>query len=180
MRRRERLVRGERGFTLIEMLAASIIAIFLAGSLSVALWQLNRMTHYNQDSLSLSQQLQIASTLLNRDAVSASSWTVSEGEETKTLTLEVPIFAFGEETDPVTRTVRYTYTSTAEGPMAHTLTRGDDLSGEAPEVVARYLQAIDFDPSWAVSSTLWMTLTAAIHDQSRSMALMYFRRAQDE
>ena len=156
----------EGGFTFLESMLSTAISALCLGAVVVAIFQINSLTCQQQDSLTLSQQLQNVATLLNHDVVSAASGTVS----TESLTLQIPTYTFGEETGPVTRTIVYT----CSGPASEkTMTRDD---GGGSTIIARHLESVDFG-SWG--NTLQITVTAVIRDQSCSTTLTFDRRPSD-
>lgn len=155
------------GFTFLESMLSTAISALCLGAVLVAIFQINSLTCQQQDSLTLSQQLQNVATLLNHDVVSAASGMVS----TESLTLQIPTYTFGQPaTDPVTRTVVYT----CSGPASEkTMTRDD---GGGSTTIARHLESVDFG-SWG--NTLQITVTAVIRDQSCSTTLTFDRRPSD-
>ena len=164
------LRRGQAGFTLVESMLATAISALVMGAVVMMLYQFNDLTRLHQDSLTLNHQLQSVSTVLNRDVVSAVSGTVV-GEAsalTKTLTLEIPSYDFGQLTDPVTHTVEYTYSATAG-----TLVRQSD---EGAVVVGRNISAVDFGPAGEIGVTYPLTVTTSVRDQTRVLQLTLFRR----
>lgn len=165
-----RSLRGQGGFTLIESMMATAISALVMGAVVMMLYQFNDLTRLHQDSLTVNHQLQSVGTVLNRDVVSAAGGVVvgAGGAATKTLTLEIPSYAFGQLTDPVTYTVVYTY-STAD----QTLVR----QGEAGVLtVGRQISAVDFGPEGEIAATYALTVTSTIRDQTRVMPLTLHRR----
>jgi prepilin-type N-terminal cleavage/methylation domain-containing protein len=165
-----RLLRGQGGFTLVESLLATAIGALVMGAVVMTLYQFNTLPRLHQDSLTVNHQLQSVGTVLNRDVVSAAGGVVvgAAGATTQTLTLQIPSYAFGELTDPVTHTVVYTY-SAADG----TLVRQDDAGAVT---VGRQISAVDFGPEGEIAATYALTITSTIRDQTRVMPLTLHRR----
>ena len=159
-------IKGERGFTLLEMGMSTAIGALITGVLVMALYQFNNLTRVHQNILTLSQQMQSAASMLNHDVVSAASGVVS-GE---TLTLQVPAIIFGSET-PITKTITYDF-----APAKGTLTRGD---GSTAVIIARDLSDVDFGPEGAISSIVMITVTADLRGESETTTLLFKRRPAD-
>ena len=171
MRGVRQALRGERGLTLIELLAATGIGVLIMGVLGTVFFQFTNMTLLQQDSLTLNHQLQSATSVLSRDVVSAQSGTATDGAPTKTLTLRTPVLTFGQADEPVTRIITYTC-STGDGILWR-----EEASG--PMVVARHIESVDFGPSGPVGTMVHIVITATIRSESRSATLELRRRSSD-
>jgi prepilin-type N-terminal cleavage/methylation domain-containing protein len=163
-----RILRQERGFTLIETLLATAISALLISSLGMTIYQMSHLTRMQQDALSTNHALQGAMSMLNRDVVSAATGRV----QGNTLTLHAPTYVFGQAGTPVTRTVTYTLSSAS-------LVRSD---GQSAVTVARNVQSIQYGPldptTGAITTTLNVTLTVQLRDQVRTATVSFQRRPQ--
>jgi prepilin-type N-terminal cleavage/methylation domain-containing protein len=166
--RRLRSLRGQAGFTFLEsLLSLAIGGLIISGIISV-LFQINVLTRTQQDTLTVQTQIQNALSMLNHDLVSASQGTVTLGDEGAQLVITQPEYTFGEEGDPVSTVVTYTFASGI-------LTRA---SGGQELVVARALQSVDLGAAGALPQTVQITLLAQVRDRSYSRTLVVDRRAQ--
>ena len=157
------------GFTLIEMMLSTAISALILGALVVMLYQFNSLTRLQQDSLTLSQQLQTAGVLLNRDVVGASQGTFSNN----TLTLSIPSYTFGQTGEAQMITITY-------GLAGDTLVRTTAGAGGSGAVtVARHISSWQIEPlqDGQISTTVRITLNSALARRgSRSMTITITRR----
>ncbi|HHX66030.1 MAG TPA: hypothetical protein GX702_14210 [Chloroflexi bacterium] len=165
MNRRRRLAR-EDGITLLEMLIATAIGTVVLSVVVMALYQFGGLSRLHQDTLTLSQQTQSVSTLLNRDVAGAMSGLVDE--EGQRLTLEIPGYPFGQVVPAEIRQVVYRY-----DPDARVLLRDD---GDGAWVIGRQIEAIDFGEDGPVGDTLIVEMTTLLPGQSRTLTLSFNRR----
>jgi len=155
---------GEVGISLVEILIVGAISAVVIAVAGTALFQFNRLTRLQQDALTLDHQLQKAAALLGHDLIA-----VAEGvAATDVLTLTVPVHTFGLAETPTPLTITYS----VEG---DTLIRDD---GSDRLVVARYLDDVDFSPG-PISTTLTLTLTVALREESRTATWAFSRRPSD-
>jgi len=155
---------GEVGISLVEILIVGAISAVVIAVAGTALFQFNRLTRLQQDALTLDHQLQKAAALLGHDLIA-----VAEGvAATDVLTLTVPVHTFGLAETPTPLTITYS----VEGDM---LIRDD---GSDRLVVARYLDDVDFSPG-PISTTLTLTLTVALREESRTATWAFSRRPSD-
>jgi prepilin-type N-terminal cleavage/methylation domain-containing protein len=169
MKKRMLLGTGQNGFTLVETMISTAITALLLGALVVMLYQFNNLTRLQQDSLTLSQQLQTAGVLLNRDVVGASEGTF----DGTTLTLNIPSYPFGQTGSAQVTTVTY---SLVGGNLVRT-TSG--AGGSSSVTVARHISSWQIEPlqGTLISTTVRITLTSALARRgSRSMTLTITRR----
>ena len=157
-----------RGFTLIEVLLATSVGAMVTGALVVSLYQVSEVTRGFQDTMNASGQLQSVTSVLNRDAMAAY---YSEIVAPNELVLEIPEYAFGEDSDAVTHEVTYEFK--ADG----TLARTEDGSGET--VVGRNLVSVVFSATQGIDSTGIITamITAEDHGYQDQATLVFRQRA---
>lgn len=172
--------RGERGFTLVEFTLATAIGALIAGTLVVILFYFNDLTTRYQDSLTVSNELQRAASLLNHDVVNA-----AEGE-VKADTLELVIYrleegAFGDvNATPVPITVTYASRPLSSGQMYELVRDGQTIARQIPEPVG-------FAPAGPVSETTQITVTITTmvdrpgedYDQDTTAELVFYRRPSE-
>ncbi|HUV95594.1 MAG TPA: type II secretion system protein [Anaerolineae bacterium] len=155
---------GEVGISLVEILIVGAISAVVIAVAGTALFQFNRLTRLQQDALTLDHQLQKAAALLGHDLIA-----VAEGvAATDVLTLTVPVHTFGLAETPTPLTITYSVEN-------DTLIRDD---GSDRLVVARYLDDVDFSPG-PISTTLTLTLTVALREESRTATWAFSRRPSD-
>ena len=131
-----RLVAGEAGLTLVELLAGLGISIFVLAFVGTAVFQFYRVTGWGNDRMLLASNLQTAQLWLGRDAVQATSF--ATGTSPVYGTLSIPTGG-----SPIQ--IQYSYDSAAQ-----TLVR-TDASG--PQMVARDI-ANESDVSFNLSGRL--------------------------
>jgi type II secretory pathway pseudopilin PulG len=165
--RTRRCTRGEWGFTLLEMLAAMAIGVFVMGGLVTIVYQLSRVTVEGQSELRAQHQLQNVASWLNRDVVAASQGVAGS----TTLTLTQNYYTFGQDEIASCRTVGYTF-SEEEG----TLTRTEDGSSQ---VIGRRINSVSIVPLGPIVDTVAVTITAAYLDGERTSALKFDLRAAE-
>jgi competence protein ComGC len=78
-------VRKENGATLVELLVAMSISVLVFGVITTALVQFMLVTRWGNSQLQISNDFQVASLWLGRDALESSSFTVGTGTEYGTL-----------------------------------------------------------------------------------------------
>ncbi|MCD6519404.1 MAG: prepilin-type N-terminal cleavage/methylation domain-containing protein [Anaerolineae bacterium] len=161
----------EEGFTFVESMLATAIGAILISTVVVLLFQFNSLTRLQQDSMVLNHQLQDMATALGNDITSAITGTVENEAQSKTLSLQIPTYTFGQATDPVTRTVVYTYSEPQK-----TLLRTE---GSNSMTIARYISSLDFGPSGPVGEKVCITVTVSLRGQSRSTAFEFYRRPSE-
>ncbi|MHB1296727.1 MAG: PulJ/GspJ family protein [Anaerolineae bacterium] len=155
------LPKEERGFTMLELLLVVGISSIIMSGLVMALYQMNRVTRLQHDSLTANHQIQSASVMLNRDVVGAVSGSVSGS----TLTLAIDEHTAGSLAAPTTHTVTYTYDA-----GTGRLTRQED--GQST-VVASNLSSVSF--TWNATS-VEVGLTSDVNGEERSTTLLLDRR----
>lgn len=161
--------RSERGFTLVELVIAMAIGGLLLGVVTTMLLQINLLTSIHQESLRLSHELQQAASMLNRDVVGAAAGEVQTAEGGVTLTLDIlSIPAFGTGDEPITNTVRYTYSAADQ-----TLRRADSAGSR---IISRQISALELAPTGTITSSLQVTMTVAGRGQEQQMTLELYRR----
>lgn len=165
---RNRRFGDEGGFSLLETLLASAISAMVMGAVVASIFMFNRLSIAQQDSLSVSHQMQQATSMLNHDVVSASSGTISEEGDDRSLSLLVPEYVYGASEEPVTKTVSYDYAADAG-----TLTRDE---GSGAMEIARHLSSLDFGPSGEISTTVRITVGASRGDSVKEARLILYRR----
>ncbi len=163
MRPNNGLGHGDEGFTLVETVMATAIAALLLSTLGVAIYQFSAVTRLHSSALTVSQQVQTAAIMLNRDVVGAASGVVGADD---TLTLYVPSYAFGELTDPITHTISYAMDG-------QNLVRSDD---QGDVVVARHVSDVSFGDPGPVGPTVQVTVLVASEGRQHSATLQFHRR----
>ncbi|MFO7917104.1 MAG: prepilin-type N-terminal cleavage/methylation domain-containing protein [Anaerolineae bacterium] len=170
------VARDERGFTLIEFTLATAIGALITGTLVVTLFYFNDLTTRYRDSLSVSNELQRAASLLNHDVVNA-----AEGE-IEADALELVIYgleegAFGDAgATPVPITVTYALQPSSD--QMYNLVR------DGQTIARRIADPAGFSPVGAVSETsqITVTITTAVdrpgedYDQDTTAELVFHRR----
>ena len=146
--------RGEIGITLIEILVVGAISAVVTALAGTTLFQFNKLSRLQYDALTLDHQLQKANALLGHDVIAATEGTVAGSA----LTLTVPVHTFGLADDPTPLTITYSIES-------DTLVR-DDGSGSL--TVARYLDDVDFGDDGALATTVDVTITVTVREESRT------------
>ncbi|MHB0859122.1 MAG: PulJ/GspJ family protein [Anaerolineae bacterium] len=157
----QRLRQEEQAYTLLEMLMVLGISTIILSGLVSALYQMNRVTRLQHDSLVVNHQMQSASIMLNRDVVGAVSGEVNGS----TLTLQVDEHAAGSLAAPTTHTITYTFDAGSGA-----LTR--QANGQST-VVARHLTAVSY--TWNATS-VEISLVANVRGETRSTTLLLNRR----
>ena len=71
--------RGEKGATLVEMLVAMSISVLVFGVITTALVQFMLVSRWGNSQLQISNDFQVASLWLGRDALEASSFSAGSG-----------------------------------------------------------------------------------------------------
>ncbi len=161
--------RGQKGFTLVELVIAMAIGGLLLGVVTAMLLQINQLTSIHEESLRLSHQLQQAASMLNRDVVGAAAGQVEATEAGVMLTLDVlSIPSFGTGAEPVTNTITYTYSSAEQA-----LWRADS---QGSRIVSQQVSALELAPTGSITSTLWVSMTASGRGQEQNMTLTLYRR----
>jgi type II secretory pathway pseudopilin PulG len=128
-----KLVAGEAGITLVELLAGLGISVFVLAFVGTAVFQFYKVTGWGNDRMLLAANLQTAQLWLGRDAVQANSFT--PGTSPVYGTLSIPTGG-----SPIQ--IQYSYDT-----AAHTLVR-TDASGS--QIVARDIaneSDVSFSPS---------------------------------
>lgn len=79
LRQRIKRVHSERGTTLVELLVAMSISVLVFGIISTSLVQFFLVTRWGNDQLLITNDLQVASLWLGRDALESASFTPGTG-----------------------------------------------------------------------------------------------------
>lgn len=79
IRQRIKRVHSERGTTLVELLVAMSISVLVFGIISTSLVQFFLVTRWGNDQLLITNDLQVASLWLGRDALESASFTPGTG-----------------------------------------------------------------------------------------------------
>lgn len=155
-------LRGESGATLVELIAALGIAVFVLAFVGTVVVQFFRLTTWGNDRMVLTSNLQTAQVWLGRDVVQASGFTAASSPV-------YGVFTLPASSGP-THHVRYSFDSTS-----HTLVR-TDIEASQTQVVARDI-ANESDVSFSPSGrTLTVSLTASRGGQSDSLDLQLLMR----
>jgi len=99
------IVRGEKGTTVVELLVAMAISVIVFGVITTALVQFILVTRWGNSQLQISNDLQVASIWLGRDALESSSFTTGAGSEYGTLNWPDSSRQFRYSYDPVEGTL---------------------------------------------------------------------------
>jgi len=99
------IVRDEKGTTVVELLVAMAISVIVFGVITTALVQFMLVTRWGNSQLQISNDLQIASIWLGRDALESSSFTPGAGSEYGTLNWPDSSYQFLYSYDPVEGTL---------------------------------------------------------------------------
>lgn len=161
-RLRDQGLRDESGATLVELIAALAIAVFVLAFVGTAVVQFFRLTNWGTDRMVLTSNLQTAQVWLGRDAIQASSFVAASSPV-------YGVFTLPASSGPA-RHVRYSF-----DPVDHTLVR-TEVETSQTRVVARDI-ASQGDVSFTASgSMLTVGLTATRGGQSDSLDLELFMR----
>lgn len=162
-------LRVRPGFTVIELLITMAISGFVVGAITVGLYQINTLTRYQRDSLTANQTLESVATIMNRDIVGASQGSVYYG----VLSLSVPTYAVSQTSPPVAQSISYYLAGS-------NLVRTASGGGASPLTIARNVSSIAYGPidpmTFAITTTLNVTVTSQVHNQTRIATLSFRRR----
>ena len=149
---------NEAGVTLVETLVALAISAIVTSIVVMAVFQYGQVVRVQHNTLVLSQQIQGASAILNRDLVGADPSEVIVSEVGDTLTIAIPKYTFASESDPTITTITY---HLVEGTLVRTV-------GEQSVVVARHIQELSFEH---LATTIAVQWTSQLRGRSREATM---------
>ncbi|TFG49355.1 MAG: hypothetical protein E4H33_02425 [Anaerolineales bacterium] len=158
------ITREERGASLVEMLVAMGISVIVFGVITTAMVQFMLVTRWGNSQLQISNDIQVASLWLGRDALEASSFSPGTGNVYGTLNWPDSSHQF-----------RYSYNA-----LENTLVREELEDGivQSTLSVARYI-ADQNDVSFSTSGPLLtVSITSTSGDEIKSANVQFAMRAR--
>jgi len=168
--------RGERGFTLIEVLVVVAIVALIAGAAAMATFQVINVTKRSNDHMTVTRQVQNAGYWISHDALMAEYATVGDNPN-NFLTLNWTEWSYVEGEDSIYHTAIYSFQDLSGGIGKLQRTHWVDAVVAEQTLVAEY---IDYNATEVIYNTPVLTLqiTASLGEAEETKEYRVWRRPQ--